>query len=163
MPNKSLAEIAQLLGDAPRTRDMLIEHLHKIQDRYHCISKPHILALAIDMRLPVAEVYETATFYHHFDVLEDSATPPPPITLRICQSLSCEMFGARELIAGLKAENMNRVRIQPVPCVGRCDAAPIAVVGTNPIEAADTAKIKTAIDTNQLEAAEPDCIALCRL
>ena len=159
MPNKSLAEIAQLLGDAPRTRDMLIEHLHKIQDRYHCISKPHILALAIDMRLPVAEVYETATFYHHFDVLEDSATPPPPITLRICQSLSCEMFGARELIAGLKAENMNRVRIQPVPCVGRCDAAPIAVVGTNPIEAADTAKIKTAIDTNQLEAAEPDCIA----
>lgn len=157
-PHKSLTEIKQLLGDEPRTREMLIEHLHKIQDHYHCISNRHILALAIEMQLAMAEVYETATFYHHFDVLKGNETPPPTKTVRICESLTCEMFGAKELIKQLESENMDNVRIQSVPCVGRCSAAPIAVVGMNPIETADTAKIKTAIENNELDATEPNGI-----
>ncbi|MCG8378526.1 MAG: NAD(P)H-dependent oxidoreductase subunit E, partial [Proteobacteria bacterium] len=157
-PHKSLAEIRHLLGDAPRTREMLIEHLHKIQDHYHHISNRHILALAIDMQLPMAEVYETATFYHHFDVLQQNETPPPTRTVRVCESLTCEMFGAKELIKKLKSENIENVRVQPVPCVGRCHAAPIAVAGTNPIETADVAKVKSAIDNDEFEASGPNAI-----
>lgn len=157
-PHKSLAEIKQLLGDTPRTREMLIENLHKIQDHYHHISNRHILALSIEMRLPMAEVYETATFYHHFDVLAENETPPPTRTVRVCESLTCEMFGAKELIQQLESEDMDNVRIQPVPCVGRCNSAPVAVAGMNPIESADISKVKTAIDNNQLEASEPDNI-----
>ncbi len=158
-PHKSLAEIRQLLGDAPRSRDMLIEHLHKIQDHYHHISNRHILALAIDMQLPMSEVFETATFYHHFDVLGQNELPPPTKTVRVCESLTCEMFGAKALIKQLNAEGMKDVRIQPVPCVGRCNTAPVAVVGTKPIDSADTDKIKTAIDNNDFEDSEPDSIA----
>lgn len=158
-PHKSLAEIKHLLGDAPRSRDMLIEHLHKIQDHYHHISSRHILALAIEMRLPMAEVYETATFYHHFDVLRENEHPPPAKTIRVCASLTCEMFGAKALIDELESEQITNTRIQPVPCVGRCNTAPVAVVGTNPIAAADLNKIKTAIANNELDAAAPDCIS----
>ncbi|MCH8977432.1 MAG: NAD(P)H-dependent oxidoreductase subunit E, partial [Proteobacteria bacterium] len=136
-PHKSLAEVRHLLGDAPRTRDMLIENLHKIQDHYHHISNRHILALAIDMSLPMAEIYETATFYHHFDVLNENEPPPPTKTIRVCESLTCEMFGAKELIKQLEAKYKDDIRIQAVPCVGRCDTAPVAVVGTNPIEHAN--------------------------
>ena len=157
-PHKSLAEIRQILGDSPRTRDMLIENLHKIQDHYHHISNRHILALSIDMSLPMAEVYETATFYHHFDVLAENEVAPPSRTVRVCDSLTCEMFGAKNLINQLESEDIDDVRIQPVPCVGRCSHAPVAVVGTNPIESADLTKIKTAIQNNEFEDTEPDCI-----
>ena len=116
-PHKALADIRALLGDEPRTREYLIEHLHKIQDKFHHISYRHILALSIDMQLPMAEVWETATFYHHFDVIKRGGTPPPPLTVRVCDSLTCEMFGAKQLIENLKA-NGSDVRIQPVPCVG---------------------------------------------
>jgi formate dehydrogenase beta subunit len=158
-PHKSLGEIKHLLGDEPRTRDMLIEHLHKIQDHYHCISNRHILALAIEMQLPMAEVYETATFYHHFDVLKANEVAPPTKTVRVCESLTCEMFGAKELLQQLKSSKLDDVRIQAVPCVGRCNAAPVAVVGTNPIESADTKKVKSAIENNELDALEPDNIS----
>jgi len=158
-PHKSLAEVRHLLGDAPRTRDMLIENLHKIQDHHHHISNRHILALAIDMSLPMAEIYETATFYHHFDVLNENEPPPPTKTIRVCESLTCEMFGAKELIKQLKSENMDNVRIQPVPCVGRCAAAPVAVVGTNPIENADKESVISAIEKNELsDSLPPDYI-----
>jgi len=157
-PHKALAEIRALLDDEPRTRDMLIEHLHKIQDKYHHISNRHILALAIDMQLPMAEVYETATFYHHFDVIKPGVTPPPPLTIRVCESLTCEMFGAKELIDELKANNNADVRIQPVPCVGRCHAAPVAVVGTNPIDEADVKKINDAISNKKTDAEIPDSV-----
>ncbi|MCK5432440.1 MAG: NAD(P)H-dependent oxidoreductase subunit E, partial [Gammaproteobacteria bacterium] len=144
-PHKALAEIRELIGNESRTRNMLIEHLHKIQDHYGHISNRHILALAIDMSLPMAEVYETATFYHHFDVIKPGGTPPPPITVRVCESLSCEMFGAKELIQQLKNQNNDGIRIQPVPCVGRCNTAPVAVVGTNPIDHANQEKIENAV------------------
>ena len=157
-PHKSLAEVRHLLGDAPRTRDMLIENLHKIQDHYHHISNRHILALAIDMSLPMAEIYETATFYHHFDVLNENEPPPPTKTIRVCESLTCEMFGAKELIKQLEAKYKDDVRIQAVPCVGRCDTAPVAVVGTNPIEHANQEIIDNAVNKKEFNAAIPEYI-----
>ncbi|MFT5425858.1 MAG: NADH:ubiquinone oxidoreductase subunit F (NADH-binding)/NADH:ubiquinone oxidoreductase subunit E [Gammaproteobacteria bacterium] len=157
-PHKSLADIRELLGDEPRSRDMLIEHLHKIQDHYGHISNRHILALSIDMSLPMAEVYETATFYHHFDVIKPGGTPPPALTIRVCESLSCEMFGAKELIQQLKSQNKDDIRIQPVPCVGRCNTAPVAVVGTNPIGHANLEKIDNAVAKKEIEAAIPKYI-----
>ena len=157
-PHKSLAEVRHLLGDAPRTRDMLIENLHKIQDHYHHISNRHILALAIDMSLPMAEIYETATFYHHFDVLNENEPPPLTKTIRVCESLTCEMFGAKELIKQLEAKYKDDIRIQAVPCVGRCDTAPVAVVGTNPIEHANQEKIGNAVNKKEFDAAIPEYI-----
>ena len=157
-PHKALAEIRELIGNESRTRNMLIEHLHKIQDHYGHISNRHILALAIDMSLPMAEVYETATFYHHFDVIKPGGTPPPPITVRVCESLSCEMFGAKELIQQLKNQNNDGIRIQPVPCVGRCNTAPVAVVGTNPIGHANQEKIENAVTNKEFDTAIPDYI-----
>ena len=157
-PHKSLAEVRHLLGDAPRTRDMLIENLHKIQDHYHHISNRYILALSIDMSLPMAEIYETATFYHHFDVLNENEPPPPTKTIRVCESLTCEMFGAKELIKQLEAKYKDDVRIQAVPCVGRCDTAPVAVVGTNPIEHANQEIIDNAVNKKEFNAAIPEYI-----
>src|SRR6202521_2239652 len=98
---KSLAEVQALLGDEPRRRDLLIEHLHKIQDRYGCISAPHLVALASEMKMAMAEVYEVATFYHHFDVVKEGDAPPPAITVRVCDSIACDIAGSRELLAAL--------------------------------------------------------------
>lgn len=157
-PHKALADIRGLLGDEPRSRDMLIEHLHKLQDSFGHISNRHILALAIEMELPMAEVYETATFYHHFDVIKPGGDPPPRLTVRVCDSLTCDMFGAKQLIQELESKNDKNVRIQHVPCVGRCNAAPVVVVGMNPIEKATREKVFTAIQNNETEAELPKCI-----
>src|SRR6266851_4394240 len=86
-------DVLALLGDVPRRRDLLIEHLHRIQDRFGCLSARHLVALAAEMKLAMAEVYEVATFYHHFDVVKEGA-PPPAITVRVCNSIACEMAGA---------------------------------------------------------------------
>ena len=162
-PHKALADVRSLLGDAPRTRDLLVEHLHKLQDHYRHLSHRHLLALAIEMELPMAEVYETATFYHHFDVLKADETPPPALTVRVCVSLTCEMFGARELIDELRvATDSAEIRIQPVPCVGRCQAAPIAVAGTNPIEHATPAVVAAALENRETLCPEPDAIRYAR-
>ena len=138
---KALEEVQALLRDESRQKDLLIEHLHKIQDAYHHISAAHLVALAREMRLSKAEVYEVATFYHHFDVVKEGDTAPAELTVRVCESLSCEMNGAQELIASLEQGLGDEVRVQRVPCVGRCDAAPVAVVGMNPVEQANTEKV----------------------
>ena len=157
MDQNALLQVQDLIGDQPKTRDMLIEHLHKIQDKFHHISNRHILALAQEMNLPMAEVYETATFYHHFDVTKEDETPPPTITLRVCESLSCEMFGAKKLIEELGSEiDKKKIRIQPVPCVGRCAGAPVAVVGTNPIEKANKETVVAAIENKELSDSIPE-------
>src|SRR5262245_1686213 len=139
---RALAEIQALLGTEPRRRDLLIEHLHKIQDRYGHISAAHLTALAREMRLAQTEAYEVATFYHHFDVIKEGATPPPALTVRVCDSLSCAMAGAHELMAGLKTALGSGVRVIPAPCVGRCEQAPVAVVGQNPVPHATVAKVQ---------------------
>ncbi len=155
---KALAEIRELLGDAPRRRDLLIEHLHKIQDQYRHISAAHIVALAHEMRLATTEVYEVATFYHHFDVIKEGDTAPPTLTVRVCDSITCEMFGARPLIAELKERLEPELRIQPVPCVGRCHAAPVAVVGTYPVEHATPDTVQEAVTAGRIEDTAPACI-----
>ncbi|HXF67190.1 MAG TPA: NAD(P)H-dependent oxidoreductase subunit E [Burkholderiales bacterium] len=138
----ALAEVQALLGDAPRRRDLLIEHLHKIQDRYGHISAAHLAALAREMKLAQAEVYEVATFYHHFDVVKEGESPPPPLTVRVCDSLACELAGARALLDGLERALGPGVRVVPAPCVGRCEQAPVAVVGQNPVAHATVEKVE---------------------
>ena len=162
-PHKALADVRNLLGDAARSRDLLVEHLHKLQDHYGHLSHRHLLALAIEMELPMAEVYETATFYHHFDVLQANETPPAALTVRVCESLTCEMFGAGKLIDDLRTTtDAAGVRIQPVPCVGRCQAAPVAVVGANPIEHAQPAAVAAAVEDGATRCPQPDAIRYTR-
>ncbi len=125
---RALAEIKELLGARPRRRDLLIEFLHLIQDRYGHISAPHLAALADEMKLAQAEVYEVATFYAHFDVVKDGP-PPPAITVRVCDSLSCAMAGAEQLLAALPGKLGPDVRVLRAPCMGACDRAPVVAVG----------------------------------
>ena len=125
----ALAEIQALLGEAPRRRDLLIEFLHLIQDRHRAISADHLAALAHEMRLSMTEVYETATFYAHFDVLGEDEAPPPEITIRVCDSLTCEMMGADALLAALEAGADATMRVVRAPCMGGCDRAPVVAVG----------------------------------
>jgi formate dehydrogenase len=138
---RALREIRALLEDAPRRRDLLVEHLHRIQDRYGHISAGHLLALAREMSLAATEVYEVATFYHHFDVVKDDEAPPP-VTVRVCDSLSCELAGAHGLMGDLKRALGTGVRVIPAPCVGRCEQAPVAVVGQNPVAQATVKKVE---------------------
>src|ERR1044071_240625 len=126
---KALDEVRALLRDEPRRRDLLIEHLHKINDRYGHLSAAHLAALAQEMSLAMAEVYEVATFYHHFEVVKEGETPPAALTVRVCDSIACELAGAQEL---LKLSLGKDVRVLHAPCVGRCEVAPCVVVGQNP-------------------------------
>jgi formate dehydrogenase len=130
-------EISDLLGDRARRRDLLIEHLHLIQDRYRHISSAHLAALAGEMGLPMAEVFEVATFYAHFDVVGPGELPPP-LTVRVCDSLSCEMAGAQALLAGLPELVGAGVRVVRAPCMGRCDCAPVVEVGHRHVDGANT-------------------------
>ncbi|MGZ8228847.1 MAG: NAD(P)H-dependent oxidoreductase subunit E [Burkholderiales bacterium] len=155
---QALAEVQALLGDAPRRRDLLLEHLHKIQDRYGFLSAPHLVALAREMRLAPTEVYEVATFYHHFDVVKEGTSAPPPLTVRVCDSLSCELAGARELIDALKKGLGPSVRVLPAPCVGRCEQAPVAVVGRNPIPLATPTVVASAVSGGRTECVVGDYI-----
>ena len=122
-------EIEQLLGDRPRRRDLMIEYLHLIQDRYHQISAAHLAALADEMKLAFAEVFETATFYANFDVVKEGEPNIPPLTIRVCDSLTCAMMGAEQLLADLQSQAGPGIRVVRAPCVGLCDAAPVAEVG----------------------------------
>lgn len=147
---KALEEVQALLGDASRQRDLLIEHLHLINDRFGQLSAPHLAALAQEMRLAQTEVYEVATFYHHFDVVKEDAngaiSAPPAFTVRVCDSLSCELAGARALLEKLPALLGKNVRVVPVPCLGRCEQAPVAVVGQNPVAHATCDTVKATLD-----------------
>jgi len=130
---QALAQVRELLGMQPRRRDLLIEHLHKIQDRFGHLSAAHLAALAQEMRLAPTEVYEVATFYHHFDVVKEGEAAPQPLTVRVCDGLSCEMAGAQRLLQELPALLGREVRVIAAPCVGRCEQAPAVVVGQNPV------------------------------
>ena len=129
----ALAQVQALLGAESRQRDLLIEHLHKIQDAYGHLSAAHLAALAQVMRLAQTEVYEVATFYHHFDVVKEGEAAPAALTVRVCDGLSCEMAGAQELLAKLPALLGREVRVIAAPCIGRCEQAPAVAVGQNPV------------------------------
>jgi NADH:ubiquinone oxidoreductase subunit F (NADH-binding)/NADH:ubiquinone oxidoreductase subunit E len=137
-------EIAALLGDRPRRRDLLIEHLHLIQDKYRQISAAHLAALADEMRLAFAEVFETATFYAHFDVVKEGEANIPPLTIRVCDSITCAMLGAEKLLNELQNGAGPGIRVVRAPCVGRCDTAPAAEVGHNFVDHATVANVLSA-------------------
>ena len=149
-------EIKTLIADMPIRRDLLIEYLHRIQDKFKHIHSQHIVALAEIMKLAPVEVYEVATFYHHFDVIKDDEPVPPNLTVRVCDSISCEMAGCESLIEQLKKQHGDEVRIQRVPCVGRCAEAPIAVVDQNPVEFATSDNIQKQIDADARKCPLPD-------
>jgi formate dehydrogenase len=156
----ALLEVQSLLGDASRARDLLIEHLHKIQDKCGHLSAAHLVALASEMKMAPAEVYEVASFYHHFDVVKENDIAPPALTVRVCDSVSCEMAGANELIDALESSLGDGVRVQRVPCVGRCDKAPVAVVGQYTVDLADPGLVKSAVDSgNTTQPVPTDSIA----
>jgi formate dehydrogenase len=133
----ALAEVQALLGPGPYRRDLLIEYLHRIQDTHRQLATPHLAALAQLLKLAQAEVYEVATFYHHFDVVREAADGSVPIapalTVRVCSSLACAMAGAPQLLQRLPALLGADVRVIPAPCVGRCEQAPVAVVHQKPV------------------------------
>ena len=139
--DQALAEVRQLLGDASRQPDLLIEHLHKLQDHFGHLSAAHLSALAQEMRLAQSEVYEVASFYHHFDIVKEGEDAPQAGTVRVCDGLSCELAGAQQLLQKLPAILGKDVRVLPAPCIGRCEQAPAAVVGQNPVPCATTQKI----------------------
>lgn len=141
----ALAEVRVLLGDDSRQPDLLIEHLHKIQDRFGHLSAAHLAALAQEMRMAQTEVYEVATFYHHFDVVKEGEAAPAPLTVRVCDGLSCEMAGAGDLLARLPALLGREVRVIAAPCIGRCEQAPAAVVGQNPVAHASCESVTAAV------------------
>ena len=141
---RALEEVRALLGDRPRRRDLLIEYLHLLQDCYGHLSAPHLAALAAEMKLAQSEIYEVATFYAHFDVVKDGP-PPPAITVRVCDSLSCAMAGAHELLAELPRKLGVDVRVMRAPCVGACDRAPVAAVGHVQVMKATPANVAAAV------------------
>ncbi|MEE8188505.1 MAG: NAD(P)H-dependent oxidoreductase subunit E [Kiloniellales bacterium] len=129
-------EVRALLGERPRERDLLIEYLHLIQDAHGCLSAAHLQALAEEMKLPMAEIYEVASFYAHFDIVLDGEARPAPVTIRVCDSLTCEMMGARALFDALSKKAGAELRVLRAPCMGRCDRAPVAEVGHGHVEQA---------------------------
>src|SRR3979490_2785782 len=141
---RAAEEIALLLGDRPRRRDLLIEYLHLIQDTWHQISAAPPRALADEMKLAFAEVFETATFYAHFDVVKEGEPDIAPLTIRVCDSLTCAMLGAEKLLLELQTSSGPGIRVVRAPCVGRCDTAPAAEVGHHFVDPATVANVLAA-------------------
>ncbi len=148
--------VRALLGGEPLRRDLLIEHLHRIQDAEGCLPAPLLAALADLMGLAQAEVFEAATFYHHFDVVREGEARPAALTVRVCESLSCRLAGADALAAGLARRLGNEVRVQRVPCVGRCADAPVAVVGQRPLARAGIDAVAAAVARDERACPLPD-------
>ena len=142
----SIAEVRQLIGNAPHRRDLLIENLHKLNDEYRALHDRHLVALAKEMNLPMSEVYEVATFYHHFEVVRGN-DPVADITVRVCDGVACELAGAQNLLTKLPAILGNpNVKVLAAPCVGRCEQAPVAIVHQYPVIFSTTDKVKAAVN-----------------
>lgn len=154
----ALEEVRALLGDESRQPDLLIEHLHKIQDKFGHLASSHLAALAQEMRLAQTEVYEVASFYHHFDIVKEGEEAPQALTVRVCDGLSCEMAGARDLLAKLPKILGKEVRVIAAPCVGRCEQAPVAVVGQNPVIHATAEAVEAAVGNNQITQAAGEVV-----
>ena len=155
--DEALNEVKALLENRPRQKDLLIEFLHLIQDKYGYLSAQHLCALAEELKISMAEVYEVASFYAHFDIVKEDETPPPQITIRVCGSLSCELAGAEKLREELKKGlDPKEVRVVRAPCMGRCDAAPTLELGHNHIDRASTDKVQAAISEGHFHCSIPE-------
>ncbi len=151
----ALEDVRRLIGDGGRDADLLIEYLHLIQDAYGHLAARHLAALASEMRLSLTEVYEVATFYAHFDVVKEGETPPPATTIRICDSLTCEMLGARDLMETVMAQTDDHVRVVSAPCMGLCDRAPAVEIGHYHVLAADAEAVLAAVQSGHREPVIP--------
>ena len=153
----ALEQVRELLGDRPRRHDLLIEYLHLIQDRYHCISARHLRALCDELRLPQAAAYEVATFYAHFDVVKEGETPPPPTTIRVCDSITCAIKGADALYEALETgADPAKVRVLRAPCMGRCDTAPVCEVGHYFVDHASPLSVQKVVASGKREPDVPE-------
>jgi formate dehydrogenase beta subunit len=139
---QALVQVQELLGSESRASDLLIEHLHKLQDRFGHLSAAHLAALAQEMRMPQAQVYEVASFYHHFDIVKEGESAPAALTVRVCSGLSCELAGAQALLEKLPSILGTSVRVQSVSCIGRCEQAPAAMVGQRSLPYASAASVQ---------------------
>ena len=159
--DNALKEVEELLGNLELRSDLLIEHLHRVQDKFGHLSMRHLRALAELLKMSMAEVYEVATFYAHFDVVREDEKAPPALTIRVCDSLSCELAGSKELKAALEdGFDVNQVRVLRAPCMGRCDTAPTLEVGHNHIDYATVEKVRAAISSGDTNVKIPDYEAL---
>ena len=156
----ALIEVQALLGDRERRRDLLIEHLHLLQDHFGCLHARHLAALAEEMRLALVEVYEVASFYAHFDIVMDGEAPPPPITVRVCDSLSCELAGAQQLLADLQARLGDSVRVVRAPCMGGCHRAPVVAIGHALHEHATVDNVSAAVAAGETHPSVPEFVGL---
>ena len=148
----ALEDIRKLLGNRPRRADLLIEYLHLIQDKYNYISAAHLKALCEEMRLPQAAAYEVATFYAHFDVVKEGEIPPPPTTIRVCDSITCAIKGAEALYEALRSRvNPDEVRVLYAPCMGRCDTAPVAEIGHLHVDDATPERVEAVVASDKRE------------
>jgi len=151
-----VAAVKKLVGEGPYERALLIEYLHLIQDAERCLPAGHLHALAELMRIPMAEVYEVATFYAHFDVVGDGEAKPPKVTIRVCDSLSCMLAGSEALLLALQNEKMADVRVVRAPCIGSCHTAPAVEVAHHHIDHASVAKVRAIVATHETDAVIPE-------
>ncbi|WP_311032056.1 NAD(P)H-dependent oxidoreductase subunit E [Mesorhizobium koreense] len=159
LDDAALREVQALLGSRARRRDLLIEFLHLIQDAYGHLSAAHLRALAHEMRLSQAEVYEVASFYDHFDVVKEGETPPPALTIRVCDSVSCMLAGAETLVGALqKGADPASVRVVRAPCMGRCADAPAARIGDREVGHATVDGLLEMARKGETEIVVPDYI-----
>ena len=157
LDDAALAQVRALLGDRPRRRDLLIEFLHLVQDALGHLPAAHLRALAEELRISMAEVWEVATFYAHFDPRREGEAPPPDLTIRVCDSLSCELAGSEALYAALAAgHDPARVRVLRAPCMGRCDSAPVLEIGHRHVGHATVQKVDAVIAAGDFHAEMPD-------
>src|ERR1700730_409931 len=152
----ALGEVQALLGDRSRQRDLLIEHLHLLQDEFHCLHARHLAALAQEMKLALVEVYEVASFYAHFDIVLDGEAPPPLMTVRVCDSLTCELLAAQKLLAALPTKLGKDVRVVRAPCMGGCHNAPVTAIGHALHEHATVDSVARAVKSDATHPPLPD-------
>ncbi|MEP0408425.1 MAG: NADH-ubiquinone oxidoreductase-F iron-sulfur binding region domain-containing protein [Roseibium sp.] len=161
LEEKALEDVRNLLGDEPRKRDLLIEYLHEIQDEFGCLHARHLKALAEEMRLSQAEVFEVASFYHHFDIVREGEAAPAPLTVRVCDSIACSLKGSEVLAASLQTGlDPSKVRVQKVPCIGRCAGAPAVQVGKTAIDNANELAVHSAIYAGDQQPLLPEFVGL---
>ena len=155
----SLQEVKNVIGKKSYSRFLLIEYLHLIQDKYGLLRDKHLVALAELINIPLAEVYEVSTFYAHFNVVKDSNYIAPEVTIRVCESLTCEMFGSKRIFDELKITKNKSLRVLKGPCMGRCQQAPTVCVGKNYVDKADSKKVLQIINKKDFETKIPRYIS----
>jgi formate dehydrogenase len=153
---EEIVAVQNILGDRPRTREMLIEHLHLIQDAMGCLPAGYLQALADELQISMAEVYEVASFYAHFDIVHDGEDVPVPITVRVCESITCALANAEQLISAVEDQNLANVRVVRAPCMGRCDTAPVCEVGHRHVDHATAELVRSVVAEKKFEPVVPE-------